>query len=91
METRVPTPTIEAYMVAFPPSLILTLSIKATTVKPSTWAIPREVEQRFEDAFTKLFLDRAPFSFPTLIEEERQIIKSIVSRGQAFERLILRW
>jgi hypothetical protein len=47
METIVPTSTIEAYMVAFPLSSILTLFIKATTVGPSTWAIPRKVERRF--------------------------------------------
>jgi hypothetical protein len=39
--------------------------------------------EKFEDVFSNLTLSRAPFSFPTLTEEERQFIEVYVG-GRSF-------
>lgn len=49
---------------------------KATVTGPSTRVVLEKTE--FEDAFVNLIFGQAPFNFPTLIEEERQIMEDVV-------------
>ena len=62
---------IDALMttIHLPPPPILV--VEATIIGPSTSKVLEDIKQRFKDAFSSLILSRAPFSFPTLIEDER--------------------
>jgi len=78
MKISVLTLTVLAFMVALFLSRLPALSIKVAAIRPFTWAIIEEAE--FEDVFANLALSRAPFSFPTLTEEVRQFMETIVGR-----------
>jgi hypothetical protein len=54
------------------------MATKATTIRPYTWKVPEDYKQRFEDVFVSLVLGQALFSFPTLIEKERQTMNAII-------------
>jgi hypothetical protein len=76
VEIGVPSSTIEASMVAFPLPQLLTLPIEAAAVRPFTRAILERV--KLKNVFANLIIGRAPFNFPTLIEDEEQLIKAII-------------
>jgi hypothetical protein len=59
--------------ILLPPPPIL--AVEATIIGSSTSKVLEDIKQRFKDVFSNLVLSRAPFSFPTLIEEERQVMK----------------
>jgi hypothetical protein len=67
---------MEASMVAFPLPQLLTLPIEAAAVRPFTRAIPERV--KLKNVFANLIIGRALFNFPTLIEDEEQLIKAII-------------
>jgi hypothetical protein len=75
-------------MTFFLPQL-LTLTVEATTIEPSTWVVHEEV--KFKDVFSNLTLDRVPFNFPTLIEKKRQLMKTIIGGRSTLERQVLGW
>lgn len=66
---------IDAFMTTIPLPPPSILAVEATIIGPSTLKVLEDIKQRFKDAFASLVLSRAPFSFPTLIEEERQAMK----------------
>jgi hypothetical protein len=76
MEPNVLVLIVKALMVAFPLPQLSTLSVEATVTRPSTRVVLEKTE--FEDAFINLTFGQAPFNFPTLIEEERQLMEDVV-------------
>jgi hypothetical protein len=84
MKINVSALTVLAFMVAFFLSQLPALFIKVVAVRPSTWAIIEEAE--FEDVFANLALSRAPFNVPTLTEEVRQLMETIVGKRSSLRK-----
>ena len=83
MEPNVLVLIVKAFMVAFPLPQLSTLSVEATVIRPSTRVVLEKTE--FEDAFINLTFGQAPFNFPTLIEEERQLMEDVVGTRSCIE------
>jgi len=75
MKIAISTLFIDALMTTIPLPPPPILVVEATIIGPSTSKVLEDIKQRFKYAFSSLILSRAPFSFPTLIEEERQAMK----------------
>lgn len=75
MKIVISTLFIDALMTTIPLPPPPILAVEATIIGSSTSKVLEDIKQRFKDVFSNLVLSRAPFSFPTLIEEERQVMK----------------
>lgn len=71
--------TLTSHILLLPMPLPLSSTVETyLTTRPSTQDALLGVGQpRLEDVFANLILDRAPYIFPTLSEEEKQVIKVI--------------